>query len=81
MNNNFGKLSLLMVGLSLILSFFLRPENAGPFLLGFALFSIVGIVFACLSKKRSSIIGGILLNGAVLIFFSLLVLGMGIGER
>ena len=51
MNNNFRKLSLLMVGFSLILSFFLRPENAGPFLLGFALFFYSRNCF-CLSFKK-----------------------------
>lgn len=79
--NKFGKLSLLMVAFSMGLSFFLRPENAGLFLAVFAVFSLLGIIFACLSKRWYVIMGGIMLNSAALVFFGLLVLGMGIGER
>jgi hypothetical protein len=79
--NKFSKLSLLMVVFSMVLSFFLRPENAGPYLVGFVLFSLLGILFACLSKRWYAIMGGIVLNGAALVFFGLLVLGMGMGER
>ncbi|MGM9932612.1 hypothetical protein [Pradoshia sp.] len=79
--NKFAKLSLLMVGFNAVLAFFLRPKNAGPFLLGFTVLSLMGVIFACLSKKWYTILGGILLNGAAWVLFGLLVLGMGMGER
>lgn len=41
----------------------------------------MGVIFACLSKKWYTILGGILLNGAAWVLFGLLVLGMGMGER
>ncbi|WP_455660920.1 hypothetical protein [Pradoshia sp.] len=79
--NKYQVFSLAMVGLSIVLASFITSDNAGLLWVGFSVFSIVGIIFACLSKKWVFIILGIFLNSAVWMFFSLLVLGMGIGER
>ncbi|MFS0658681.1 hypothetical protein AB1L07_07565 [Niallia alba] len=75
-----GWLSILMVGICIILSFFLSSKNAGIFFLLFGILSITGIVFAILSKKWSNIILGVLLNGAAGVFFTLLAFAMGFGE-
>ncbi|WP_462408593.1 hypothetical protein [Neobacillus sp. Marseille-QA0830] len=80
--NKYGRLSLLMVGICIALSFFVNENNKYPgiFLLVFSILAIAGIVFAILSKKWSNIIISVILNGATLVLFFFLLLGMGIGE-
>lgn len=75
-----GWLSLLMVGICIVLSFFLSANNAGIFFLLFGILSITGIVFAILSKKWSNIILGVLLNGVAGVIFTLLAFAFGFGE-
>ncbi|MCM3361252.1 hypothetical protein [Niallia sp. MER TA 168] len=80
--NKYGRLSLLTVGISIVLSFFVNEDNKYPgiFLLIFGILTIIGITFAILSKKGSNIIIGVILNIATLVFFFFLLLAMGIGE-
>ena len=80
--NKYGLLSLLMVGICIILYFFINANNKYPgiFLLVISILSIVGIILAILSRKLTSIIIGVVLNSTTLILFFLLLLAMGIGE-
>ncbi|WP_077618367.1 hypothetical protein [Bacillus sinesaloumensis] len=78
--NKLGFFSFLMVIASIISFLILRGPNAnllmGIIILG--TLSLLGIVFAVLSKKwLSGIVGG-LLNGGVLVFVFFLVLARGI---
>jgi hypothetical protein len=79
--NKYGLLSVLMVLISATVFLILRGPNADLSLaitiLGFL--SVLGIVFAFLSKKWLSGILGVLTNGAVLIFVFFLLLAKGIG--
>ncbi|GEC83324.1 hypothetical protein [Lysinibacillus sphaericus] len=83
MNKNIlGVLSVLTVAISIIFFFIIRGPNAN-LTLGinvFTVLSVLGIIFAILSKKLSFIITGILLNGAVLVFVYFLLLAVGISE-
>lgn len=78
--NKFGIFSFLMVVLSVISFFILRGPNAnlsiGIGVLG--TLSILGVIFAILSKKWIPAITGIILNGGVLVFVFFLVLANGI---
>ncbi|MBH0163887.1 hypothetical protein IHV12_03120 [Fictibacillus sp. 7GRE50] len=80
--NKYGKLSLLMVGICIVISFFINEniKYPGIFLLVFSILSITGVVFAILSKKRTNIILGVVLNSATLVFFFFLLLAMGFSE-
>ncbi|TDK52972.1 hypothetical protein E2K98_30385 [Bacillus salipaludis] len=80
--NKYGRLSLLMVGICILLSFFINETNKYPgiFLLVISILSIVGVIVAILSRKLTSFIIGVVLNSATLILFFLLLLAMGIGE-
>ncbi|WP_400247620.1 hypothetical protein AB3U99_11180 [Niallia sp. JL1B1071] len=75
-----GWVSLLMVGICILLSFFLSAKNAGIFFLLFGILSLNGMVCAILSKKWSNIILGVLLNVASGLIFTLLAFAMGFGE-
>ncbi|MGM0844960.1 MAG: hypothetical protein ACQEUT_08280 [Bacillota bacterium] len=79
--NKYGFLSILMVVFNITAFLILRGPNAdltlGIIILG--IFSVIGIVFAAISKKWLSGIIGVLSNGAVLIFVFLLLLAKGIG--
>jgi hypothetical protein len=80
--NILGVLSLFTVAISIIFFFIIRGPNA-ELTLGISVFtvlSVLGIIFAILSKKRWFIITGILLNGAVLVFVYFLLLALGISE-
>lgn len=83
MNKNIlGVLSVLTVAISIIFFFIIRGPNAN-LTLGinvFIVLSVLGIIFAILSKKLWFIITGILLNGAVLVFVYFLLLAVGISE-
>ena len=78
--NKLGFLSFLMVIASIISFLIIRGPNAnlmmGIIILG--TLSLLGIVFAVLSKKWLSGILGFLLNGGVLVFVFFLVLARGI---
>ncbi|ETI69568.1 hypothetical protein [Neobacillus vireti] len=80
--NKYGRLSIIMVGICIAISFFVNENNKHPgiFLFVFSILSITGIIFAILSKKWSNIIIGAVLNSATLVFFFFLLLSMGIGE-
>ncbi|WP_341356746.1 hypothetical protein [Rossellomorea sp. y25] len=79
--NKYGLLSLLMMLISVTVFLLLRGPNAdlslGITILG--ILSVIGIVFAAMSKKWLSGILGVLTNGAVLIFVFFLLLAKGIG--
>ncbi|WP_337969976.1 hypothetical protein [Virgibacillus salexigens] len=80
--NTLGILSLLTVAISVIFFFIIRGPNAN-LSLGISVFtvlSVLGIIFAALSKKLWFIIAGILLNSGVLVFAYFLLLAIGISE-
>lgn len=80
--NILGVFSLLTVAISAIFFFIIRGPNAN-LTLGISVFtvlSILGIIFAILSKKLWFVITGIILNGAVLVFAYFLLLAFGISE-
>ncbi|RWR13217.1 hypothetical protein [Siminovitchia fortis] len=80
--NKFGLLSLLMVAINVALFFILRGPNAN-LTLGVILFgslSIIGVIFAIMSRKAWSITAGLILNGCVIVFALLLWTAMGISE-
>ncbi|MBP0726136.1 hypothetical protein J5Y03_13215 [Bacillus sp. RG28] len=81
--NKYDWLSLMMVGICIVLSFFINENNKYPgiFLLVFSVLTITGVIFAFLSKKWSNIILRSALNIASFVFFFFLLLAMGIGER
>lgn len=80
--NKYGLLSLLMVAINAIGFFAMRGPNANVYviIIIFTVLSIMGIVFAILSKKWVSIVLGIILNGGVMVIAFFLLLAMGISE-
>ena len=78
--NKLGVLSLLMVIASIISFLIIRGPNANLLMAIIVLgtLSLLGLIFAVLSKKWLSGILGFLLNGGVLIFVYLIVLARGI---
>ncbi|MER2108627.1 MAG: hypothetical protein ABS949_17005 [Solibacillus sp.] len=78
--NKLGFLSFLMVIASIISFLIIRGPNANLMMAIIILgtLSLLGIVFAVLSKKWFSGILGALLNGGVLVFVFFLVLARGI---
>ncbi|MBM7702374.1 hypothetical protein [Metabacillus iocasae] len=79
--NKFGILSFLTFSASVLFFFAFRGPNANLSLgiLVFGALSLLGILFAILSKRWvTGIIGG-LLNGLILVFTYLLLLAKGIG--
>ncbi len=79
--NKYGMLSILMAVISVMIFFILRGPIASlsVVIIIFTVLSIVGIVFAVMSKKWIAAIAGILLNGGVLVFAYFLLLALGIG--
>ncbi|UPM55753.1 hypothetical protein [Gottfriedia acidiceleris] len=77
--NKYGRLSLLMVGISIVIALFMN-DHTKQFLLCFLILSIAGVIFAFLSKKLTNIILGVVLNMITFIFFFFLILAFGIGE-
>ncbi|MEK4701320.1 hypothetical protein MKX47_17405 [Solibacillus sp. FSL R7-0668] len=75
-----GILSFLMVIASIIAFLIIRGPNANLMMVIIILgiLSLLGIVFAVLSKKWLSVILGVLLNVGVLVFVFSLVLAKGI---
>ena len=80
--DKFGVLSLLVVLLSVLLTFIFIGPNANVLLLVIILgsLSILGIFFAVISKKWLSRGIGVLCNAAVLVFTYFLFLGYNIVE-
>lgn len=78
--NKFGVFSILMVLISVLMFFILRGPNTDLSLAITILgsLSILGIIFAVISKKWLSGIIGVLSNGAVLVFVFFLLLAKGI---
>lgn len=77
-----GVLSILTVIISVIFFFIIRGPNAN-LTLGISVFtglSVLGIIFAIVSKKLWFVITGIVLNGAVLVIAYFLLLAVGISE-
>ncbi|WP_066399716.1 hypothetical protein [Neobacillus mesonae] len=78
--NKFGVLSILMVLISVLMFFILRGPNADLPLIIIILgsLSLLGIIFAVISKNWLSGVIGVLSNGAVLVcvFFILLAYGI-----
>jgi len=68
--NKFGIFSILMVLISVLIFFILRGPNANLSLAIIILgsLSLLGIIFAIISKRWISGILGVLSNGAVLVF-------------
>lgn len=80
--NKFGLLSLLTFGIS-VTAFFLMRGPDGDVYLGiivFSVLSVMGLLFAVLSKQLLWTILGIGVNLIPLIFAFLLLLAMGISE-
>ena len=79
--NKLGVLSFLMVVASIISFLIIRGPNADLMMAIILLgaFSLLGIVFAVLSKKWLSGILGVLLNGGVLVIVFLLLVARAIG--
>lgn len=79
--NKFGVYSILMVLLSILTFFILKGPDAdltiGVFVFG--ILSLLGILFAVMSKKWLAGIIGVLSNGVVFVFALLLLLAKGIG--
>lgn len=80
--NIFGALSIVTVLINVIYFFVTRGPNVNLNMAinVLATFSVLGIIFAILSKKMWFIITGILLNGTVLVFVYFLLLAVGISE-
>jgi len=78
--NKFGIFSILMVLISVLIFFILRGPNANLSLAIIILgsLSLLGIIFAIISKRWISGIIGVLSNGAVLVFVFFLLLAKGI---
>ena len=78
--NKWGIFSLLTVAVSIISFFILRGPNANLPLIAitFGSLSLLGIIFAVISKRWLSGIIGVLLNGIVLVsaYFTLLAYGI-----
>jgi len=80
--NKFGIFSILMVLISVLIFFILRGPNANLSLAIIILgsLSLLGIIFAIISKRWISGIIGVLSNGAVLVFVFFLLLAKGIAS-
>ncbi|WP_438272985.1 hypothetical protein [Virgibacillus halodenitrificans] len=80
--NILGFLSILTVIISVIFFFITRGPNANLTLVisVFTVLSVLGIIFAIISKKLWFVITGIVLNGAVLVVAYFLLLAVGISE-
>ncbi|TYS86207.1 hypothetical protein [Rossellomorea aquimaris] len=79
--NKYALLSVLMVLISVAVFLILRGPNADLSLVItiLGILSVIGIVFAVLSKKWLLGIMGVLTNGTVLVFVFFLLLANGIG--
>lgn len=80
--NILGVLSIITVIISIIFFFIIRGPNANLTLIisVFTGLSILGVIFAILSKKLWFMITGIILNGGVLVVAYFLLLAVGISE-
>ncbi|WP_050184051.1 hypothetical protein [Domibacillus robiginosus] len=82
MNNKYGYLSVMMPVISVIFFFIKRGLNSDIYLaiIVYSILSLLGIMFAIMSKRTIPMILGILSNGGVLACAFLLLLAMGISE-
>lgn len=82
MKISYGQLSFVMIGVSLVISFFLNDHSKYPgfFLITFATLAIAGIIFSILSRKWITIIFGVTLNIILFVFLFFLILSLKIGE-
>ena len=80
--NKFGVISLLMFISSMIAFYVMRGPNADMYvgIKIFSVLSIVGILFALMSRNKLWILIGGILNVCILVISFLLLLAMGIGE-
>ena len=80
--NKFGVTSLLMFISSIIAFYILRGPDADVYmgLKIFSVLSIIGIVFAFMSRNKLWIFIGGILNFCILVMSFFLLLAMGIGE-
>lgn len=80
--NKRGLISLVMVVISIVMFLLMRGPDANVYagIIIFSLLSIIGIIFAILSKHWVPMTIGLILNGGVLIFTFLLLLATGISE-
>lgn len=78
--NKFGALSIAMVLFSILMFFILRGPNANLTLVITILgsLSLLGIIFAVISKRWLYGVIGVLSNGMVLVFVYFLLLAKGI---
>lgn len=78
--HKFGVLSIAMVLVSILMFFILRGPNANLTLMITILgsLSLLGIIFAVISKRLLYGVIGVLFNGAVLVFVYFLLLAKGI---
>nr|WP_114351825.1 hypothetical protein [Saliterribacillus persicus] len=77
-----GILSIVTVVVCIIFFFVVRGPNVNlPLVIGVLIsFSVLGIIFAIISKKLWFMITGIILNSAVLVVAYLLLIAVGISE-
>lgn len=77
-----GVLSIITVLISIIFFLIIRGPNANLTMIitMFTGLSILGIIFAILSKKLLFVITGMILNGGVLVVAYFLLLAVGISE-
>jgi|GEM_PF-3156658 len=80
--NKFGLLSLLMFGINVAAFLVMRGPDGDVYfgIIVLSVLSVIGLVFAALSKQLLWTILGIGVNLIPLIFASLLLLAMGISE-
>jgi len=80
--NILGSLSILTVIISVVFFFITRGPNTNitSGISVFTVLSILGFIFAIVSKKLWFVIMGIVLNGAVLVIAYFLLLAVGISE-
>ena len=80
--NKYGLFSLLVFGINVAAFFVMRGPDGDVYLgiIVLSVFSVIGLVFAALSKQLLWTILGIGVNLIPLIFASLLLLAMGISE-
>jgi len=80
--NKFGVISLLMFISSIIAFYILRGPDADIYIgiKVFSVLSIIGIVFALMSRNKLWVLIGGILNFCILVMSFFLLLAMGIGE-
>ncbi|GGA64905.1 hypothetical protein [Salinicoccus roseus] len=77
----FGFLSILTAVISILFLLITRGPNTSliSIIIVFTVFSVLGIIFAIISKNLWFIIIGIILNGTILVYAFFLFVALGIG--